>query len=150
MGIAVRKAATEDIEWCLGQLREFSAVYGTKQPLFPEDLDHARTCLSHFMSQHLVLVAERDGHPVGFIAGFVTPHPFNPNIRTVTEQFWWVTPEARGSSAGLRLLDAFIREAEALADWVTISIEHGSPLNSRILEKRGFRPIDTQYLREVG
>lgn len=76
-------------------------------------------------------------------------HPYNPAIRVLTETFWWVTPNARGSRAGLMLLDAFTAYGERNADWIVFTLEHHSPVNERTLTKRGFHLHERSYLREV-
>lgn len=132
----------------VGELREFSAFFGSKKPLF-ESADVARAGLICMMAHHLVLVAERDGALVGFIAGMVTPHPYNAKIRVLSETFWWVTPAARGTRAGAVLLVAFVTWGKANVDWITLALETSSPINEDALTKRGFRLFERNYLLEV-
>lgn len=150
MGIAVRKANESDAEWLLSQLQDFSRFYGTNKQLFPENTDHARGFLSEMIANHLCLVAGSNGECVGFIAGFYTCHPFNPEIRMLTEAFWWVPEAHRKSKAALMLLNAFVSHGEANADWVVFTLEHHSPVSDRCLTKRGFKLQERQYLKEVG
>lgn len=152
MSVTVRRAIEADTPWLLSQLRAFSASYGTRRSLFPEDLDHARQILSTLIEQHLFLVAEHEAGLIGFVGGFFFPHPFNPTIRTLVEQFYWVAPECRGSiggTAALQLLNDFLEAGEQHAHWIVFTREHGSTLSERHLLKRGFRPLDHQYLKEV-
>jgi hypothetical protein len=93
-------------------------------------------------------IAERDG-PVGFVSGMLAAHPYNPALTVLTEMFWWVAPEARGSRAGLLLLDAFLAYGERNADWIIFTLEHHSPVNERTLTKRGFHLHERSYLYEV-
>src|SRR5690606_3272349 len=118
MSVTVRRAQASDLDWLVSQLRVFAAQYGTAHSLFPEDPDHAQFVLSSLIEHHLFLIAERGSEPLGFVAGLFTTHPFNPSIRMLVEQFWWVAEEHRGTSAGARLLDAFDREGSKRADWI--------------------------------
>lgn len=151
--IRIRPAQAEDIPWLVGQLKVFSAFFGTKRPLFPDD-EFAAKGLAMMMTNHLVLVAEMfhdelSAGPVGFIAGYVTPHPFNPTIRTLTETFWWVAEEYRWSRAGLKLLNAFVDWGRDNADWIMFALEEKSPVKEEVLLKRGFRLQERNYLCEV-
>lgn len=146
--VVVRRATANDIDWILKELKEFSAFYNTKKPLFPEVL-HAKSVMLSMIDNHVVFVAERGTELLGFIGGIVTPHFFNPEIKTLAEMFWWVAKEHRGSRAGLLLLNHFISWGEVTADWITVSLETQSPVREQCLTKRGFRCTDRAYLREV-
>jgi len=58
----------------------------------------------------ICLLAEQGGRVVGMFGGIVYAHHISGE-RIAGEVCWWVDPESRGSSAGLRLL----REAERMA-----------------------------------
>lgn len=145
----VRGATTTDIPALLPMLEAFSKTLKTSKPLFPTE-EHARAVLEDMIAHHVVLVAESDdGRPIGTIAGLQVPHPFNPEIRLLAEAWWWVAPEGRGTSAGLRLLEEFTEIGRTMADWVTMNLEHDSPVREETLVKRGFRPFERAYLMEV-
>lgn len=145
----VRHAIIADVEWMLPQLRQFSSVYGTNKSLFPTDEAYGRTLVSQMIENHIVFVAEKDGQPLGFIGGLVTPHYFNPEIKTLAEMFWWVAEDHRKSRAGLILLNAFIDWGKANTDWITVSLEKSSPVNEKSLTKRGFICAERNFLMEV-
>jgi len=147
----VRGAEQQDLDWLIGQLKEFSRFFGSHHVLFPHDDEaYARNGLSGMMEKHLVLVAEReDKTPIGFVAGIVTPHLFNPKLRVLCETFWWVIPEARMSLAASKLLDAFTKWGQEHADWIIFSLEERTPVRDRGLLRRGFRLQERSYLMEV-
>ena len=146
---AIRRASLDDIDWLLGQLQDFAAVYGTKRSLFPTG-EHARAGVKMLVENHLVLVAQDlEAGNVGFIAGYVLAHPYNPALRILQEAFWWVAPEHRGTRAGLLLLEEFVAWGRENVDWVTCAIEAESPIDERCLTKRGFRLHERSYLLEV-
>jgi GNAT superfamily N-acetyltransferase len=163
MTIRVRHARKDDIPWLLEQLREFDQFFGAGRSLFPSDPLRAQHFLEALIFQHPFHIAEyvrRVGppdafhpgtavEPVGFIAGALGPHPYNPAIRQLTEMFWWVAPAYRGSRAGSLLLDAFLDEGKQRADWIVMTLEADSPVHDRILEKRGFKPKERSFLLEV-
>lgn len=142
----VRRAKTADVPWLMTQLQKFSDFFGTKKSLFSH---HAHRQLHQLLETHPFFVAAVNGRPVGFIAGALHPHPYNPDIRVLTEMLWWVAETERGSRAGLMLLEEFLRYGEKHADWIVFTLETNSPVNERCLTKRGFRLHEKSYLREV-
>lgn len=148
--LSIRPANTgDDLPWLLAQLRAFADFYGTHRSLFPADETHATHVLELLITEHVFLIADKGGWRVGFIAGTLMPHFFNPALRELREVFWWVDPAHRGSRAGLVLLDAFTAHGRAHADVVWMSLEHHSPVNDGSLTKRGFVPRESSYLLEV-
>lgn len=149
MNLTVRPASTDDIDWLLVQLQAFAAFYGTKRDLFPTEAFAREACV-RMVTMHLVLVADHPAvGPVGFISGYVVPHPYNPAIRMLSESFWWVEEEHRGSRAGMLLLNAFLDWGREHADWITFGLEANSPVGDEVLLKRGFRLQERNFLLEV-
>jgi RimJ/RimL family protein N-acetyltransferase len=148
MAVEVRKAAPEDIDWLLGQLREFDAFIARKRSFF-EDETFARATVSDLVAGHVVLIAHEAGERQGIIAGILGAHPFNHTIRVLTEAFWWVGPAHRGAGAGAALLDAFEKVGRETADWINFSLDHNSPVRERHLTKRGFQLVERSFLLEV-
>lgn len=110
---------------------------------------YAEVFLGTLIGTGYCTVVEWQGEPVGVIAGMLAPHPFNPDLTVATELWWWVTPEHRGSRAGLLLLDDFDAWANANAELVNMTLEAGSPIGDKVLLKRGYQLAEHQYLREV-
>lgn len=149
MIIEIRRATPEDVDWLIPQLRRFSSFFGSKKPLFGDE-EYARAGLLTLIEQHLFLLAEReDVGRMGFIAGYVLPHMFNPQIRLLAEAFWWVDEQYRGSRAGAQLLKAFMEWGEANVDWIQFSLEESSPVKEDAFLKRGFVLKERSFLKEV-
>lgn len=154
--ITVRRAAAADIPWLVGELRAFSAFFGSARSVFPGD-DAAARWLAEMLAAvpssdpgyHPFFLAEKDGEPVGFIAGLLGPHFFNPAIVTLTELFWWVSPAHRRSMAGGVLFKEFESFGRAYADWIVFSLESTSPVNPDLLTRRGYTAREASYLFEV-
>ena len=147
--IKIRPATTDDLEWLIEQLKAFSLFYGTKNGLFSTE-QFAREGMTTFMEKHVVFVAEKDFvGPIGFIAGLIIPHIYNPTIRVLNEAFWWVPEQHRHSRAGYLLLKAFIEYGKANADWILFTLEADSPVNEFALIDRGFKLKERSYLMEV-
>lgn len=147
--VFVRTAVVNDLDWLVQELKLFSDFYKTKHPLFGHE-QFVREGMVTMIEKHLVLIAEKEGvGPIGFIAGLLVPHIFNPLIRCLTEAFWWVKEEFRSSRAGYLLLMEFIEFGKQNADWILCTIEEHSPINQEALTDRGFKLKERNYIMEV-
>lgn len=146
--VKVRNANPDDAAWLIEQIHAFEKFAGFKRQLL-EDEGRAYETVWNLIAAHVVRIACDDEQRLGFIAGYHTPHPFNTNIKVLSEIFWWVAPERRGSRAGAALLNDFETIGRATADWVVLSLEHKSPLREVQLLKRGFRQVERSFLLEV-
>jgi len=84
------------------------------------------------------------------IAG-IAPDVWLPNVKAMKEIAWWVEPEHRGSSLGYRLLKEYVKCGEKMVekniiDTFTLTNMEISPDFN--LKKRGWRPIETNYVYE--
>ena len=148
MEITVRRGKPEDVPWILSQLKIFSPLYGTKRSLFGDE-DYAREGLLRTMESHLLLVAERGETLMGFVAGMVSPHLYNPAIRILCELFWWVAEEYRKTRAGYLLMREYMTWGKSNVDWMTFCLMENSPVKDGTLRRLGFKPTETSYLMEV-
>jgi hypothetical protein len=147
--LRIRGGRVDDVQWLLPQLKAFAQFFGTKKSLYLNDA-HSTAVMLDLINRHVLFVAERDdGSPVGFIAGFLGVHPFNPEIKLLTESFWWVDPQFRGSRAAILLLEEFTNWGKANVDWITFALEAKSPVTERCLTRRGFQLQERSFLMEV-
>lgn len=149
MSVCIRKAQLSDIDWILGQLKEFADFYNTKRSLFG-DLGYSKKVIEVMISEHVFFVAESEQFgPIGFIAGTLEPHLYNPEIVTLNECFWWVDEKHRGSKAGLLLLNEFVQWGKKNVDWIWMTLETESPVKDATLVRRGFKEQERSFLLEV-
>ena len=151
MSIIVRKATNSDSKWILGQLSVFSKFFESKYQLFSGEANETDLAtLSFMINDHLFLVAEReDGVLLGLVSGLYSPHLFNPNIKVLTETFWWVDEQHRGTRAGYLLLKEFIRIGREDCQWILMTLEKKSPVHDEALIKLGFKEKEKIFLMEV-
>jgi GNAT superfamily N-acetyltransferase len=145
----VRLARADDVPWLCDALRAFAADYPAPISLYADDA-HTAALVGSLISGQFVAIAESVTERVGLIAGLCEPHPFNPALLVATELWWWVRPDARGSSAGGRLFQAFESWAESQgAGAIAVTLEFTSPLADAALERRGYLPVERQFLRTM-
>lgn len=148
MSIAIRAATLDDMSWLLDQLAEFDQFFGSSRSLFPT-MEQAERTLAGLIEEQVFLMAVNEREPLGFIAGVLVPHYLNPAITVLSELFWWVAVEHRGSRAGLVLLNAFDAIGDQRAHSVVMTLEADSPIHPKHLYGRGYRLKETSFLREV-
>ena len=146
--IAVLRANESDIDWIMGELKEFDNFFDSKKSLYGDGV-YQRDAMLGMIEKQVVFVAWKNGDRVGFIAGFLAPHIYNPDITVLSEVFWWVPVKHRGSRAGLLLLRKFTEYGKQNADWVCLGIEDKSPINERTLTKRGYKLFERNYVLET-
>jgi hypothetical protein len=149
-----RSATPDDIPWILGELKKFAVFLGTNRSLFPSE-EYAKEKLQELIETQVFCIAEstltnlHDGTQVGFIAGICGPHFFNPEIRVLSELFWWVTPEWRNTRAGALLFAEFMHCGRERADMVVMTLEEQSPVHEETLLRHGFKRYERNYVMEV-
>src|SRR3990167_1853767 len=157
MLIDIRRASPKDIDWLMDRLKKLSDFAGSKHVLF-ESSDYARNGMLHLIEKHVVLIAERrdfsrgvidNSDLIGFIGGYLIQHPFNPKLLMLSELFWWVDEDARGSSAGGRLLHSFIEIGKRVTDWIILGLNVRTPIKAETILRLGFKLHESCYLLET-
>jgi GNAT superfamily N-acetyltransferase len=138
----------DDLEWLLKDLKLFAQSLKRKYLIYGDE-EYATRQVSWLITDNLFFVAERSGAPIGFVAGYYTPHFFNPSLKFLFELFFYVKPEHRGSRAGLMLLKKYIEEGKKNAQWISFSKTTQTQMNSRSLERFGFSEYEQTFLLEV-
>jgi GNAT superfamily N-acetyltransferase len=93
----------------------------------------------------LLLVAETAGSIIGAIGMMATPHPYSGSL-TLSEMFWYVAPEARGS--GVKLLREAERWGKAIGARHIIMIAPDSRVSS-FFQRMGYARLEEQFIRTL-
>lgn len=150
----VRVADVLDADYILKELEEFNDWFTSDVNLY-EDKEYAAKFLDVLIKDHLVMVAEKvnskgDILYIGFIIGICGPHIYNPQLKTLTELFWWVNPAHRKTKAGLLLMKRFLQWGKENGfDWINATRQANSPVKRETYEKLGFRFQEECYVMEV-
>lgn len=145
--ITTRPAFASDVDWLFEQCEAFAKFYGSKISLAGNP-DYGKAFLGGLVEKHFVRIGFKDSERAGFIAGMITPHHFNPDIKMLAELLWWVPEEFRNCGVGARLFKEFTEYGQTNCDWVTFTLEENSPVGDQVLLKRGFRLTEKAYLME--
>lgn len=95
----------------------------------------------------MVALYENRIGPRGFLTAFLSPYSFSRTIVAVHDIFY-VLPEARGSSAAIRLVRFFQEWARASGAWMAMIAQHTNiepERTTRFYERAGFRFMGTVH-----
>lgn len=150
--IEIRPANEADLDWLVGELREFDTFYQTKKRLFGDE-QIVRAKMLEVVRTNICLIADKKEagktERIGFIGGLLRTHFYNPEIRLLSQLFWWVIPAQRKTVAASMLMDAFISIGRAHADWITFNISRKCPVKKQSFIRRGFEVSDQVFLMEI-
>ena len=117
MIIKIRDASPFDVPALLDMLRDYRSQ--TPLPFLAEadDAIYITKILTELMAgRGAIFVADTDEGIVGMLIACIAPSVWSPTHRIMRELAYWVTPTARGTSAGYRLLAAYNEFGQALKD----------------------------------
>lgn len=110
----IRDASPFDIPVLLDMLRNYRSM--TPLPFLAEanDAEYVTKLLTALIAgKGVVLVAEHDG-VVGMLIADISPSVWSPKHFLMMEMAYWVEPDARGGTAGYRLLSEYKKRGDEL------------------------------------
>lgn len=146
----VRDANPFDIPVLLDMLRAYRSC--TPFPFLAEvdDEVYMTTVLTQLMAgRGAVFVAEDDLGIVGMLLAIISPSLWSPKHLLMEEMAFWVNPEARGGTAGHRLISAYVEFGQALKDGKRIhAFAISKMINSPDLkyDKFGFSKLEEKWV----
>lgn len=99
----------------------------------------------------LFAVAEHNGRLVGMIAAYLDK-PYFSEETVVYDHIWYVSPEARGSFVGprlIKLVSKWARLCGAKAVFVTLGSDVSQVRVGRLVEKLGYRRLGGYYRKDI-
>ena len=148
----IRRATIQDYDAIMAMMINFanSSPYAPlKNPQY-HDM-YVRKLLDHIQKNGIILLGIKNDEPVGMLIAVIQQDSWLPHVKTMKEIAWWVEPEHRMTTLGYRLLKEYIKCGEKL---VESDIIEGFTLTNMMqspdfdLEKRGWRPVETNYVYE--
>ena len=145
----VRAAVIDDIERCVEMAAEFHKIaYGLVGVEFcPESTYNSfLVCLEH----GLFCVADTGENVVGMAAGVKSPMIMNSAVTVGAELCWWVEPEHRNTSAGIKLLKFLEGQARngGVDVWSMMLLESSNPeATANIYDKMGYVQSERAFIK---
>jgi len=144
----VRHAAREDLRAVLALLRQFFAFAGLERDLGmrPDPAYGARLFAAHVERSDMCCLVLDDVS--GVLMASASEHPFG-QVRIAKETLWWIAPESRSAASARFMLDAYETWAreQGCACVGMAALANGSSIVGRMYERRGYRPMETHYLK---
>lgn len=115
----------------------------------PFDRDHALVMLRISHESGLLAVIDCNG-VVGFCSAVMAPILGSPKAYGATEIAWYVSPESRGGSQGIKLMQFMEKIArEAGVKYFTMVSMYSSMDVGSIYERLGYRKTETSYTKVI-
>lgn len=143
----IRKANKYDVKKIIAMLWNYHDS-GNIEGLDVPDENTAIKILTFILAgSGIALVSEQDNELTGMLLAFKVPFLWDNNIFVMNEIAYWVEEKHRGSTAGYRLINEYVRYCKEQKEQghithYTISQMHGQNLN---YSRFGFKPIETTW-----
>lgn len=118
----------------------------------PFDRDHTEIMVSLAHEHKLLGVAEVNDQVIGFLAAIKFPLLANRETFGGTEVAWWVEPEFRQGTRGIKLLNFMEKQAkeQGIKYWTMVSMESSEPEKAaKIYQHLNYKRSETSYTKEI-
>jgi GNAT superfamily N-acetyltransferase len=108
--------------------------------------------ICNLIDNGIIFVAEKEDEIVGCICGMITNLWFARNTKVAAELGWWVNEEHRGSTASMRLLQAFenwAKEQGVKAITMSDLVIDGQTPTGQIYKKLGYELVERAHVKGV-
>jgi len=149
ISLIIRAGQAIDLESCLDMAERFYEVAGYNEDI-PIDRDSCRTFMNVSIQQGLLFVADTGKQIVGFIVGIASPSIVNKDYLSGAELAWWVEPEHRKGTTGIKLVKAVEKSAKELGVrmWSMMSLEAQDPEKiEKLYFAMGYKRTERTYVR---
>lgn len=151
----IRKAGIGDLDSIMEGARQFVGTLSGESSGLEFNDDGAIPFFTMMVQSPMfvVFVAEQDGIILGAIGASAMPWFCNKSQFTVEEMFWWVFPEYRGGTAGIRLhkrLEEYAKEMGATSLYMSCADSTDNPVRlGKYYERKGYTKATTIYVRRL-
>ena len=154
----IRRATIKDYDDIMAMMINFanSSPYSALQNPQYNDT-YIRRLLDSFTKEGVILLGyqthqtDQTDQPVGMLIAQIQSDAWLPHVKTMKEVAWWVEPEYRYGTLGYRLLKEYVKigktlvEKDIIKGFTLTNMEMSPDFD---LEKRGWRPVETNYIYE--
>lgn len=123
--------------------------FGSLMPRDEAAQQEAFSKLGSLIESGIVFLARDDDGVHGAIGGHIVPFWWNEGVKIAADSFWYMMPNKRGGTAGIKLLHAFEQEGARLgATWAMLQAGIDRSV-SPILERRGYQTQGPVCMRKL-
>lgn len=111
---------------------------------------YCKFAISNPLSTLLLLI--HNDNIEGMISGSLSIWLGSSKNILLTEQWWWVNPSQRNKVNSFSLIEAFIKWGRQCKATHLIMVSMGvknEKLMKRFYERKGFKPLETHYIKEI-
>jgi len=146
----IRRARINDVGAIVRMGCRFIAESAYRGLLTPNPAQQERLTQQLLDNEHAaVFVVDVAGEVVGMLGIALVVSPIAGEL-VGTEVAWWVDPEFRGGSAGVRLWAAAEQWAEDQgAIWIQMSAPAGNDVVRRMYRKAGYSELETTFQKRL-
>ena len=148
----IRRADIQDFDRIMEMMINFANSSPYEPHHNPQYNDqYVRNLLVGLTQNGVIVLGEQNSRIEGMLIAGVTTDPWLPHVKTLKEIAWWVEPPARQTTLGYKLLKKYIdygikmQDAGVIDGFTLTNMEISPDFN---LEKRGWKPIERNYLYE--
>ena len=148
--IVVRHGESGDIGSCVELAQKFWEETDYSHIEFIPTCTAQRFALC--MEHGLFSVVERDGRIIGTTAGLTSPLLCNSYVKVGAELIWYVYPEERRGSVGIKLLRHIEQSARDVGCrlWSMMALEAVNPeLAEKLYLREGYAKMERTYVKEL-
>jgi N-acetylglutamate synthase-like GNAT family acetyltransferase len=147
----IRLANKFDIESIIELLKKYREVAPLETMKKANNREYIEKLITEIIAgAGYIFLAEKNNEIIGILIAAKLPNIWNPESKQMSELAYWVELEHRGTSAGYRLINAYIKtgeklKAESEIDFYTISKMVNSP--DLKFNKLGFQKLEETWIK---
>lgn len=147
----IRQANKFDIPQIVEMLKNYRDAAPIELLRIANDQDYIERLLTELIAgSGFILLAEKDGAAIGMLIAGIIPNIWNPKVTQCSEMAYWVNEDARGGTAGYRLIKSYVDECEKMIasgkiQMFTISKMVNSP--DLKYQKFGFEKLEETWVK---
>jgi len=149
--LIIRKAELKDVPEVAILTKQFFEESLGEYGLTLEDETIDET-LSHYITNLIGIVAEKEGRLIGAIGGLVTPSIFDKRQLIGQETIWYVAKDERNGSVGLKLISAFEKECKEKGANLIVMVHMGNlyaDVLDKLYKRRNYKLLEQDYIKGV-
>lgn len=137
MTYTVRYAEMRDKEWVIDEAAKRTIFEDLQKPELFNPTQLGKLFDIAILGEHSY-ICEKDGQPIGLVAGIQHGHIFNPEVLMISTLFWYVLPEHRTGRAAYQLISSYKKSVDMVGLECVFAIQEYSQAKANTFLRLGF------------